>query len=69
MSPISPEPAWPVVFSIATAVSATGNAISRSRLFELIRTGQIDARKVGRRTVIVADSLRDYVLRQPKATA
>jgi hypothetical protein len=69
MPPISTEQSWPVVFSIANAVSATGNAVSRSRLFELIRAGQIDARKVGRRTVIVADSLRDYLLRQPKAAA
>jgi hypothetical protein len=69
MSPIPPEATSPLAFSIAAAVNATGNAISRTRLFELIRDGEIDARKVGRRTVIVADSLRAYLLRQPKAAA
>ncbi len=66
MSPFPVAPS-PFALSIAAAVQATGNAISRSRLFELIRTGDIDARKVGRRTVIVADSLRAYIERQPRA--
>lgn len=55
--------------SIAAAVQATGNAVSRTRLFDLIRTGEVDARKVGRRTVVLADSLRAYVERQPRAAA
>jgi hypothetical protein len=38
-------------------------------MFGLIRDGEVDARKVGRRTIIIADSLRDYLLRQPKAAA
>ena len=53
--------------SIAAAVQATGNAVSRTRLFDLIKSGEVDARKVGRRTVIIAASLRDYVERQPRA--
>lgn len=68
MLPISNLPT-PFALSIASAVQATGGAVSRSRLFDLIRDGEIDARKVGRRTVIVTDSLRDYVLRQPRAAA
>jgi hypothetical protein len=56
-------------YSIRSAVDATGNAVSRTRMFELIKNGEVDARKVGRRTVIVADSLRDYLLRQPRAVA
>jgi hypothetical protein len=54
-------------FPSLAAVEATGRAISRTRLFELIRTGEIDARKVGRRTVVMADSLHEYLQRQPKA--
>jgi hypothetical protein len=69
MPPIPAEQVSPFALSIAAAVGATGNAVSRTRLFELIRNGEIDARKVGRRTVIISDSLRDYLMRQPRAAA
>jgi hypothetical protein len=69
MPPISPEQVSPFALSIAAAVHATGNAISRTRLFDLIRTGEVDARKVGRRTVVIAASLHDYIARQPRAAA
>jgi hypothetical protein len=36
-------------------------------MFDLIKRGEIDARKVGRRTIVLADSLRDYLARQPRA--
>jgi hypothetical protein len=67
MPPIPSKQVSPFAFSIAGAVEATGRAISRTKLFELIRTGEIDARKVGRRTVVMADSLHEYLRRQPKA--
>lgn len=57
----------PFALSIAAAVAATGNAVSRTRLFDLIKRGDVDARKVGRRTVVLADSLKAYIERQPKA--
>ena len=57
----------PFAFSIAEAVAATGDAVSRTRMFALIRDGEIDARKVGRRTIILADSLRDFLHRAPPA--
>jgi hypothetical protein len=69
MPPISLEQTAPFALSITAAVASTGNAVSRTRLFDLIRTGEVDARKVGRRTVILADSLRDYITRQPRAAA
>ena len=56
-----------IAFSPDNAAKATGGAISRTRIFALIKAGEIDARKVGRRTVILADSLRSYLERQPKA--
>jgi len=67
MSPILNEQVSPFALSIAAAVCATGNAVSRTRLFDLIRTGEVDARKVGRRTVVMAESLRNYLMRQPRA--
>jgi len=57
----------PFALSIAAAVLATGNSVSRTRLFDLIRTGEVDAVKIGRRTVVLADSLRAYIERQPRA--
>jgi hypothetical protein len=59
----------PIAFSVAGAVIATGNSIGHSRLFKLIKAGEIDARKVGKHTVIMAYSLRDYLLRQPRTIA
>jgi hypothetical protein len=63
------EPSSPIALSIAGAVGACGGAISRTRLFSLVKSGEIDARRVGRRTVIVADSLRAYIERQPRVAA
>ena len=67
MPPIPHEQISPFALSIAAAVRATGNAVSRTRLFDLIRTGEVDARKVGRRTVVITESLQAFVRRQPKA--
>jgi hypothetical protein len=69
MPPSPSDQVAPFALSIAAAVQATGNAVSRTRLFDLIKNGEVDARKVGRRTVVIADSLRDYLLRQPRAAA
>jgi hypothetical protein len=59
----------PLAFSLVGAVTATGNSIGRSRLFELIKSGEIDARKVGKHTIVMAYSLREYLLRQPRIGA
>ena len=69
MTPTPAEQGSPFALSIAAAVQSTGGAISRTRIFELIREGEIDARKVGRRTVVVSDSLRAFLMRQPRAGA
>jgi hypothetical protein len=56
-----------LALSIAQAVTATGGAISRTRLFSLIGSGEIDARRVGRRTVVLSDSLKAFLDRAPSA--
>lgn len=56
----------PFALSITSAVRFTGGAISRTRLFELIKNHDVEARKVGRRTVVLAASLRSFVERQPR---
>jgi hypothetical protein len=67
--PSSTENQQPFALSPNAVSAFTGGSISRTRAFELIRTGQIDARKIGRRTVIIADSLRAYIERQPRSAA
>jgi len=69
MNHAQPTQIAPMAYSIASAVEATGKAISRTRIFEAIKSGELDARKVGRRTVVMADSLRAYLERQPRAGA
>lgn len=46
----------PLTVRVTTAVRITG--ISRSRLYELIRSGDLDIIKVGRSTLISYQSLR-----------
>jgi hypothetical protein len=69
MSSDSEKQIAPIVYSVKSAVAATRGAISRTRMFELLKTGQIDARRIGRRTVIMADSLHAYFKNQPSISA
>lgn len=48
-----------LAFTIAEACHAVG--ISRSKLYELIGEGRVEARKIGSRTIIPAESLRGLV--------
>jgi excisionase family DNA binding protein len=49
----------PIAYRIADAAKAVG--LSRSRLYELIADGTLEARKIGNCTVIPAESLRALV--------
>jgi excisionase family DNA binding protein len=69
MTPNPSDQLIPFAYSPENAAKATGGALSRTRIFALIKDGEIDARKVGRRTVILSASLKAYLERQPKAAA
>jgi hypothetical protein len=45
----------PLAYTIRGAVAASG--FSRSRIYELIGSGLLKARKDGRKTLVIADSL------------
>ncbi|GAA4664054.1 helix-turn-helix domain-containing protein [Amycolatopsis dongchuanensis] len=47
-----------VGYSIEDAMQATG--LGRTTIFELLRTGQLESIKVGRRRIIPADAIRAY---------
>lgn len=58
------ERAWeqkiePLTVRISTAVRITG--LSRSRIYELIQSGEIDTVKVGRATLVQFQSLKTLV--------
>jgi len=53
-------PAEPISVRIPEAVRLTG--LSRSRLYELMRSGDIEFIKVGSSTLIPVEGLRDFVL-------
>ncbi len=57
----------PYAFTIAGAVTYSG--CSRSRLYDAIKAKELDARQVGRRTLIVGDSLRAFLDRLPSTGA
>jgi excisionase family DNA binding protein len=48
-----------LAFTIAEACHAVG--IGRSKLYELIGQGRVTTRKIGSRTIIPAESLRNLV--------
>ena len=59
-------PSEPIAYTIPDAGRVAG--IGTTKLYELIGMGALDARKAGRRTVIMADSLRAYLSGLPPAT-
>ena len=54
-----------LALTIEDAVKTSG--LARSRLYILLAEGKIEARKAGRRTLIVGDSLRRYLESLPLA--
>jgi excisionase family DNA binding protein len=60
---IDSHPISPIAYTIRTAVAVTG--LSRSRIYELIGQGQLEARKDGRRTLVMTKSLRTYIASLP----
>lgn len=55
-----------IAFTVNDAVKASG--LTRTRLYVLLGENAIQAVRVGRRTLIKADSLRNYVNSQTPAT-
>ncbi|MGP2491079.1 helix-turn-helix domain-containing protein [Mesorhizobium sp. PUT5] len=54
-----------ISFTIKDACAACG--LGPTKLYELIKAGKIEARKEGRRTLVLADSLRRHVESLPSA--
>jgi excisionase family DNA binding protein len=55
-------------FALGVKDAAAFIGLSRSRLYELISDGSIDARKLGSRTVIPVESLKSFVANAPSKT-
>ena len=53
----------PIAYSIEDAPLAVG--VSRTRIFEAVRSGQLAARKAGRSTLIEVEELRRWVKSLP----
>ncbi len=57
MSPL--PPLEPLAYSVNEAVRVS--SLGRTRLYQLINEGRLDVRKVGKRTLIPAASLRHLI--------
>ena len=57
----------PLAHTVPDAVRISG--IGRSKLYELIRSGALDARKLGGRTLIPAEALRALIAGLPRVGA
>jgi hypothetical protein len=53
----------PISYSVRGAVTATG--YSRAYLYQKIAAGLLDVRKDGGKTVIIGESLRNYIASLP----
>jgi excisionase family DNA binding protein len=53
-----------LVFTIAEAKASAG--VGRSALYAAIASGELPARKLGRRTLIMADDLKAWLTSLPK---
>jgi excisionase family DNA binding protein len=60
MGKTTSPPLEPISVKIPEAVRLTG--LSRSRLYELMKSGEIEFAKVGASTLILVESLRRFVL-------
>jgi excisionase family DNA binding protein len=56
----------PLLYTLSDATAATG--LPRSTLYALLAAKKITARKIGRRTLVDAASLRAFIEGQPFAT-
>lgn len=56
-----------ISMTIPRAVEETG--IGRTKIYELIKSGKVEARKEGTRTLILADSLRRHIEALPRVEA
>lgn len=56
MSAQSPEP---LAYSVADAIRVS--SIGKTKLYALIKTGDLEARKIGKRTLILAHSLQAVI--------
>lgn len=55
----------PIAYTIDDVTKALG--IGRTKLYEAIGSGQLPARKFGRRTLILATDLQEWLSRLPPA--
>lgn len=53
----------PIAVTISDAVKATG--ISRTSIYEAMKTGELPAKKSGRRTLLLYADLQAYLARLP----
>lgn len=58
--PNAPSPAEPLAYSIGEACRVS--SIGRTTLYKLIGDGTLEVRKIGKRTLVLASSLRELVL-------
>jgi excisionase family DNA binding protein len=55
-----------IAFSVDEAAQQAN--VCRDKIYQAIRTGELDAKKAGRRTLVMADDLRRYLESLPRLT-
>lgn len=56
-----------MTFSLNVKQAVAASGLTRSHLYEAMKAGNLTVRKAGRRTIILADDLRQYIENLPTA--
>ncbi|ANY81661.1 hypothetical protein BB934_08255 [Microvirga ossetica] len=64
---LSTAPVFNQKLSLSVEEAAEATGIGRSKLYEAMRDGLLQARKFGRRTIILRDDLERFLSALPKA--
>ena len=62
-----PEPLNPAPYALQVLAACRWSGFSRTRLEALLREGQVEAVRAGRRTLILTQSLKAYIDHLPRA--
>ncbi|SFJ28266.1 helix-turn-helix transcriptional regulator [Aerobium aerolatum] len=56
-----------MTFSLNVKQAVAASGLTRSHLYEAMKAGKLTVRKAGRRTIILAEDLRQYIESLPTA--
>jgi excisionase family DNA binding protein len=54
-------------FAMPVEAAALNLGVSTRKVWSLVKSGELDSRRIGRHVVVTADAIREYLAKQPTA--